>query len=429
MNYLLNEVDKSQVSTPIVQVESKDAHIGIEKHRSTCSINTETVGCKTPLDCPICYNEYPHEQIQSPLPCKHYFCLSCLKEYLESRMESFQVLNVPCPYAGCKEIFSIQAIKLILDEKQYKAYNELVLNKIANRDFKNKFCPKPGCSKSFTTKINQEFTVCVCETKICNTCHNFWHEGKSCLEVLDQDLELYSKDNEVRFCVMCKTLTKRDEGCIHITCPVCDYDWCWNCGREYKSKHSCPRYWSPTAPASNNGFLLMELYKKTWNKGSFMTKIYLASILILASPFLMIWLLLFWPLFIERDTGNELSFKHPVKSFCTIITALIFGVLTLPLTLLLILCYACFIVLIQLPINIVCVIIRLIKGQPIFDNNSQKSHKKRWQIGDPTNFVFRPIEIPVQLETGALNVENAPQILSPEEADMEDSESKVSEDF
>ena len=253
--------------------------------------------------------------------------------------------------------------------------NEMDKSQVSTGKSKNKFCPKPGCSKSFTTKINQEFTICECETKICNTCHNFWHEGKSCLEALDQDLELFSQDNEVKFCVMCKTLTKGEEGCIHMTCPVCDYDWCWNCGREYKSKHSCPRYWSPTAPTSNNEFLLMELYKKTWNKGSFMTKIYLTFGLILASPFLMIGLLLLWPLFIENDLGNELSFKHPVNSFCTIITALTFGIFTLPLTLLLILCYTCFIVLIQLPINIVCTIIRSIKEKPIFGNNSQRVTK------------------------------------------------------
>jgi len=209
----------------------------------------------------------------------------------------------------------------------------------------------------------------------------------------------------VRFCVMCKTLTKRDEGCIHITCPVCDYEWCWNCGREYKSKHSCPRYWSPTAPTSNNEFLLTDLYKKTWNKGSFVTKVSFAFGFLLFSPFLIIGLLLFWPLFIENEMSNELSFKHPVKSFCTIITCLIFGILTLPITIFYILCLICFSVGIVFPVFAIYVIFQLIRGKSVFYASPQKKEKKRWKVGDIKTFIFKTTQSRILADNFTINIE------------------------
>jgi len=51
-------------------------------------------------------------------------------------------------------------------------------------------------------------------------------------------------------CIMCKTMVTRVEGCTHITCSICDYEWCWVCGREYSELHEtkCLKTWSPLPP-------------------------------------------------------------------------------------------------------------------------------------------------------------------------------------
>ena len=65
-------------------------------------------------------------------------------------------------------------------------------------------------------------------------------------------LEAYMQENNIRSCFMCKTRVARVEGCIHRTCPICDYEWCWLCGREYScSTHldnECCKHWNPIAP-------------------------------------------------------------------------------------------------------------------------------------------------------------------------------------
>ena len=36
-------------------------------------------------------------------------------------------------------------------------------------------------------------------------------------------------------CPVCKMRVEKTQGCQHIVCPVCSYEWCWICGLSYHS--------------------------------------------------------------------------------------------------------------------------------------------------------------------------------------------------
>jgi len=67
---------------------------------------------------------------------------------------------------------------------------------------------------------------------------------------------------------MCKTQIYRVEGCIHIKCPVCDYEWCWKCGREHEANHhlGCTEEWSPLPPKKFQKEQKKNQWKKNVNK-------------------------------------------------------------------------------------------------------------------------------------------------------------------
>ena len=76
--------------------------------------------------------------------CRHTFCLACTSQYLQTKMDSFEVLKVSCPQGGCDQHMPDATIKAALTEEQNSRYRELVAKKIGNREYQ-KICPQPRC--------------------------------------------------------------------------------------------------------------------------------------------------------------------------------------------------------------------------------------------------------------------------------------------
>jgi IBR domain. len=183
--------------------------------------------------------------------CWHEFCASCIENFIKFKVDEGDVLKINCPYAGCEKILTNAQLQKYLSQEYYQKYQRIKIAKLRNRDPRIKSCPKAGCSREFLIDDTRLYTICKCGSKICNICCSFWHEGKSCLEVIDLQFESYAQENEIKFCIMCKSSVTRTEGCLHIICPVCDYEWCWTCGRQYNLAHQtvCPKEWSPIPPS------------------------------------------------------------------------------------------------------------------------------------------------------------------------------------
>ena len=50
-------------------------------------------------------------------------------------------------------------------------------------------------------------------------------------------MEEYAKNNFVKKCPKCSIITEKNNGCNHITCTKCGYQWCWLCNEEYNANH------------------------------------------------------------------------------------------------------------------------------------------------------------------------------------------------
>ncbi len=203
-------------------------------------------------ECPVCMTLGDENEVYWLFECNHYFCTTCLVKYLETQISEGNVLKIKCPQDCCERLLADSLLEKILDKPTFEKYQQAFLQKIHNKNSKVKFCPKSGCSKPFTPDMTTPYTLCSCEAKICNVCCNFRHEGRNCFEALDRDFELFAQENDVKFCVMCKTVVQKVEGCVHITCPICDYEWCWLCGQEHTEQHAwnCKRIWDPLPPAN-----------------------------------------------------------------------------------------------------------------------------------------------------------------------------------
>ena len=71
----------------------------------------------------------------------------------------------------------------------------------------------------------------------CYVCLKPWHGINDCDEEVDKDFQLWKKGKIIKQCPKCKFWTEKNEGCNHMTCAECKYQWCWLCEERYIEGH------------------------------------------------------------------------------------------------------------------------------------------------------------------------------------------------
>jgi len=79
--------------------------------------------------------------------------------------------------------------------------------------------------------------VCpLCMTESCADCRDSSHPGMTCLQYSEKQFEQI----DIQVCPRCKTKVEKVEGCNHMTCLFCRYEFCWICGGPYTRGHFIP---------------------------------------------------------------------------------------------------------------------------------------------------------------------------------------------
>ena len=194
--------------------------------------------------CGICYSEYSFDEINvkfSKIPrCDHRFCNDCIAKYLTELILDGKVLKIHCPGNNCDNELTEAEIKDFLkssDLEITKKYDKFKRNLEISMDPKHRWCIKPGCEYFVEGDAKNPKTLCKCGQLMCFNCMNPWHEGRDCESAIDQEYKKYADKGKVKNCPKCKSRIEKNEGCNHMHCTRCKYDFCWLCNREYKPGH------------------------------------------------------------------------------------------------------------------------------------------------------------------------------------------------
>lgn len=140
--------------------------------------------------------------------------------------------------SGCDAVMSEDQIKAVLnnDGQLIAKYNKFSRNKrvLSNKDMK--FCPIINC-EGFASFSGSKFVECINGHVFCFNCLRPEHTGQSCEEIIDRDFEDWKKGKLIKQCPFCKFWTEKSDGCNHMTCRSCAFQWCWLCSGEYESGH------------------------------------------------------------------------------------------------------------------------------------------------------------------------------------------------
>eukprot|EP00457_Paulinella_chromatophora_P001706 gb/GEZN01001708.1/.p1 GENE.gb/GEZN01001708.1/~~gb/GEZN01001708.1/.p1 ORF type:complete len:758 (+),score=103.96 gb/GEZN01001708.1/:297-2570(+) len=200
------------------------------------------------VQCAVCFDDIPVSKV-IPASCRHYFCKDCWQGYLESKVNDGNVLKIKCMFPDCIRVVEKKEVRARLKPETFEKYQKFHYDSLMATNPNARWCQTPDCEMVMIgVKIRPKLTCPKCHKSVCFNCNLPWHLGscamaaKGMLGVAAEEATFaaYQLVSNIKPCPKCRAPTEKIEGCNHMTCPRCSYEWCWMCRGKYTDEHFAP---------------------------------------------------------------------------------------------------------------------------------------------------------------------------------------------
>jgi len=174
--------------------------------------------------------------------CDHAFCYTCCTHWAK---ESLSSISIPCPHKDCPVPISVHHLFKLLFPKDMEFHLSLLFrHSLSLMHFK--WCPHCSGGGYYDKDHDPNCAVACayCGLTLCLNCDGFAHIGRSCEDTLkertqeEQDNVIWKTKN-TKQCPQCKVNIEKNQGCPHMTCKSCTYQFCWVCLTKWTSPPTC----------------------------------------------------------------------------------------------------------------------------------------------------------------------------------------------
>mmetsp|Transcript_36092 Transcript_36092/g.51066 ORF Transcript_36092/g.51066 Transcript_36092/m.51066 type:complete len:503 (-) Transcript_36092:263-1771(-) len=190
--------------------------------------------------CTICYEDQ-HRKIG--MPCGHEFCLGCWREFsINAIAEGPSCIRKTCPQDKCTELITEDEIEKSAKDflPKFESYQ---LRSFVESSTLTRWCPGRGCERiacaSSASAMEQEGSVAHCDKcyiGFCIACGEEPHSPCSCKELARWSEKCRNESETANWilantksCPKCSSRIEKNQGCNHMTCQKCKYEFCWIC--------------------------------------------------------------------------------------------------------------------------------------------------------------------------------------------------------
>ncbi|XP_061677202.1 ankyrin repeat and IBR domain-containing protein 1-like [Syngnathoides biaculeatus] len=255
----------------------------------TLTFTSPTDSCLTPGDeglatCGICLCAISVFEDPVDVSCGHEFCRACWEGFLNVKIQEGDAHNIFCPAYECYQLVPVHVIESVVSREMDQRYLQFDIKAFVENNPAIRWCPAARCERAVRLtrpgpgeSDPHGFPLLASPAVDCGKGHLFcWeclgeaHEPCDChtwrnwlqkvTEMKPEELAGVSEAYEdaanclwlltnSKPCANCKSPIQKNEGCNHMQCAKCKYDFCWICLEEWK-KHSsstggyyrCTRY-------------------------------------------------------------------------------------------------------------------------------------------------------------------------------------------
>ena len=194
------------------------------------------------VSCPICDDEYELRDTYS-LGDGHRFCAACWHDYLTSALANGRaVVLTRCPAYQCNTVVLDASFRRLCSSAEYERFSHFVLRSYVEDNRSMRWCTHPACPYALHALNSAVLSVsCRASHRFCFACQEEWHEPCLCAQLLVwREKNVAESDNahwiiaNTKRCPKCSVRIEKNQGCNHITCRHCKYEWCWVCNGDWK---------------------------------------------------------------------------------------------------------------------------------------------------------------------------------------------------
>ena len=191
-------------------------------------------------ECELCFEDiYKKDKEKNTIPCGHLYCNHCWFNYLKTLIMESRVDNIKCMNQYCYDYISEEFIlnHLSEDKNLIEKYKRFKKRLEIFKDPNKKLCPNPDCESFLQKSELTKYVECEYGHKYCFECLKPPHGNEACDKNIDTKFMKWKEGKRVKKCPRCQIFTEKNEGCNHMTCVNCKYQWCWLCEGPYQYGH------------------------------------------------------------------------------------------------------------------------------------------------------------------------------------------------
>jgi hypothetical protein len=198
----------------------------------------------TTSSCPICYEDQLSASQLFAMPCGHTFCKPCWNDFVQTAVaDGPSCIRTTCPEASCKEVVTDQEVQQVAPMEMVQKFQLYQLRAFVDSSALTRWCPGRGCDKIASAKNELALeheghgVHCTsCQAYFCLRCGQEPHRPCTCA-FLQKWLEKCRNESETanwilantKPCPRCSSRIEKNQGCNHMTCQRCKFEFCWIC--------------------------------------------------------------------------------------------------------------------------------------------------------------------------------------------------------
>ncbi|GMH45917.1 hypothetical protein BSKO_13880 [Bryopsis sp. KO-2023] len=198
-------------------------------------------GNQSQTTCLACFESFDKKDVTF-IPCGHGMCGECWEGFISAAIDGGPAcIDLRCPSPDCKQYVPSSVVERHGTLKDKIRWHEFGVRSFVDDNPSMAWCTAANCDRVAECKVDLDTSQpldvrCNCGNAFCFTCHEEAHTPVDCETVKTWQAKNSAESENLNYilvntkpCPQCKRPIEKNQGCMHMICSQCRFEFCWLC--------------------------------------------------------------------------------------------------------------------------------------------------------------------------------------------------------